>query len=867
MYFKYFTWLCICHLFCINSFSQNTKNNRVVIIAEYSTKPNSQPGLENNKDIETQELYRDSTKTAPRKIVRPMILGKKYIWQIETSKKKIIHNSTLFAMPYIATPGDSIFIRFQYDMPEYSGIGSIKCQLQQKILQAQKKINHPGPVIGKGGKLLISLNEYLQLSRYYNAQIKAILPIIEAYQYKLNNFDYTWIKCNAIYSIEKSRYDAFIRLPLSDYPQYNITCIPIKDITAAWDSTMYKPWAKWLRTQNNIPSLPVSYFYGFSRHEVWKKHGFVLADNDTLASKPMRVKMYYNQLVNNYKGLRLEETLCYLLDEEVTQEMGSLNPVAQNLLKDYYKRSKFPQYKKWIQSLEAKRQWFNAKNGTVPFFQLYDTSDKIFTERNINGKFTVINFWYSGCENCKEKKPALQALQEKLKNDTNVIFLNVSVDVNKQKWLKNKDTDIYKPKRGIQLYTGGNGKNHALIKDLNITRYPSVILVIANGAMIINKQEPDLTKNNGKWLEDIIKSKQTYAGDGPYIITEDDGQKTYYISGGEVNKINSSNRFEAATDMYDKKLEFSLQREIKTPLSEYPAPQKMLVLSDIEGNFMAFRKLLQANKVIDDNFNWTFDKGHLVFSGDMFDRGEQVTECLWLIYSLEEKAKAAGGMVHFILGNHEIMNLNGQDRYVKEKYKKNYKLLGKTLSEVYNEKSELGRWLRCKNIVEKIGNNLFCHGGISPHVSRMFTSLEEINKKARPYYDRSTEASKSSDEELKALFNTNISPFWYRQYYTKDVSEDQMGLHTSIMHVDSTCKKFGVNRIITGHTIVADTISIHFGGKIINTDTHHAEGKSEALLIENTHFFRVNSNGNKILLFKEEDHQLTNRAPANSVSR
>ncbi len=46
-----------------------------------------------------------------------------------------------------------------------------------------------------------------------------------------------------------------------------------------------------------------------------------------------------------------------------------------------------------------------------------------------------------------------------------------------------------------------------------------------------------------------------------------------------------------------------------------------------------------------------------------------MTECLWLIYSLEEKAKAAGGYVHFILGNHEIMNMQGDFRYVQDKYR------------------------------------------------------------------------------------------------------------------------------------------------------------------------------------------------------
>jgi hypothetical protein len=52
---------------------------------------------------------------------------------------------------------------------------------------------------------------------------------------------------------------------------------------------------------------------------------------------------------------------------------------------------------------------------------------------------------------------------------------------------------------------------------------------------------------------------------------------------------------------------------------------KMLILSDIEGNFGAFRKLLQANHVIDDNFNWTFEKNHLVLIGDFVDRGTMVT--------------------------------------------------------------------------------------------------------------------------------------------------------------------------------------------------------------------------------------------------
>ena len=62
---------------------------------------------------------------------------------------------------------------------------------------------------------------------------------------------------------------------------------------------------------------------------------------------------------------------------------------------------------------------------------------------------------------------------------------------------------------------------------------------------------------------------------------------------------------------------------------------------------------------MDSACHWTFGKGHLVICGDLFDRGNDVTAELWLLYKLEEEAKEKGGYVHTILGNHEIMNLSG----------------------------------------------------------------------------------------------------------------------------------------------------------------------------------------------------------------
>ncbi|MBL0334478.1 MAG: hypothetical protein IPP73_03875 [Chitinophagaceae bacterium] len=81
-------------------------------------------------------------------------------------------------------------------------------------------------------------------------------------------------------------------------------------------------------------------------------------------------------------------------------------------------------------------------------------------------------------------------------------------------------------------------------------------------------------------------------------------------------------------------------------------------------------------------------------------------EVLWLIYSLEDQAKAAGGYVHYILGNHEIMNLDGDIRYVHGKYLEAASLLGQSYVNLLGENAELGPLAPHKNIIERIGNML-----------------------------------------------------------------------------------------------------------------------------------------------------------------
>lgn len=280
-----------------------------------------------------------------------------------------------------------------------------------------------------------------------------------------------------------------------------------------------------------------------------------------------------------------------------------------------------------------------------------------------------------------------------------------------------------------------------------------------------------------------------------------------------------------------------LSKELKNEPSVFPQPEKMFVVSDIEGQFEGFRRLLISGGVMDEKYNWTFGKGHLVICGDLFDRGLSVTESIWLIYKLEGLAKKAGGYVHTILGNHDIMNMSGDLRYVQPKYLEAAKILGADYVSLYGPNSEIGRWLRTKNTIEKIGDNLCMHAGVSPVINKLGLGLEEINTLCRPYYDKVKVLKGVGNEKIDPFFKGESSLFWYRGYFFDPKATEA--------EVSETLKLFGVGHIIVGHTIVPGNIGFYYGGKVLGIDVNRHQGDHQAALYENGKWYKLNDLGKK----------------------
>lgn len=278
-----------------------------------------------------------------------------------------------------------------------------------------------------------------------------------------------------------------------------------------------------------------------------------------------------------------------------------------------------------------------------------------------------------------------------------------------------------------------------------------------------------------------------------------------------------------------------IQSSLSNEAAETKNAEKLFVLSDIEGEFEGFRKLLIANHIIDEQYNWTFGKGHMVICGDLFDRGTEVTACLWLLYKLEQEAKAAGGYVHTILGNHDIMNLSGDLRYLQPKYIKTAAIMGVDYMTLYDENSELGRWLRTKNTIEKIGDFVFLHAGIAPQLIELNMSLTEINEKTRPFYDKVKKLDGLPgliDPKYAVLFLGSSSLFWYRGYFSEPKA--------SIAIVDAALKLYQCKAIVVGHTIVPGNVQFLYNGKVLALDVDRHNGNNQAVFYQNGQWYTVN---------------------------
>ena len=345
--------------------------------------------------------------------------------------------------------------------------------------------------------------------------------------------------------------------------------------------------------------------------------------------------------------------------------------------------------------------------------------------------------------------------------------------------------------------------------------------------------------------------------EGPHVFYQGDNVVVSYIRGGKAPGFSIESTTYPADSSISAEVQFPLDGsrfsvEIHPdvglpPPSEYQTTAPILVISDVESNFKAMRDFLIAQDVITTELSWAFGSGHLVLTGDFVDRGFSTTQVLWLIYKLEQEAASVGGKVHYILGNHEVKNLQGN--YLKAAYKYTYiaGILGLHQYELFADSALLGRWLASKNAVEKINDTLFLHGGIAPQIADQNLSLGQINNIVRAayrtqYFNQPEEVTKPED----VLNSTTLGVAWYRGLLAGKLAQTD---------VDQILAAFDVRAMVVGHTPQRRVRSLYEGSVFAVNVKHPTDyrgtfpsRRSEGLYIHNRRFYRALDDGRRLLL-------------------
>jgi hypothetical protein len=290
--------------------------------------------------------------------------------------------------------------------------------------------------------------------------------------------------------------------------------------------------------------------------------------------------------------------------------------------------------------------------------------------------------------------------------------------------------------------------------------------------------------------------------------------------------------------------------------------QRIIAVGDLHGDYNAWQDIARGAGLIDASGHWSGGRTILVQLGDVTDREPHSLKIIRSLQQLQREAPRKGGRVIVILGNHEAMNLLGDNRYTTtgeyaafadslsaarrdRVYQANRaKLEAFAKSEnpaitpeqvraqwmaehplgwvehrlAWEPSGELGKWATDNPAIVKIDGTLFVHGGISAEYAKQ--PLEAVNA-------RVARAMAAADDSPGSVLSDPLGPLWYRGLVAidKDAQAARAAMKpppppiTTEQELDAVLAAYGAQRLIVGHTPSLNGIQIGYGGRLADIDT------------------------------------------------
>lgn len=257
------------------------------------------------------------------------------------------------------------------------------------------------------------------------------------------------------------------------------------------------------------------------------------------------------------------------------------------------------------------------------------------------------------------------------------------------------------------------------------------------------------------------------------------------------------------------------------PALPQPLPaSRVVAIGDIHADVRALRRALQAAGALDARDTWVGGTLQVVQLGDLIGRSDEERAVLELVFDVQRQAAKAGGALHALIGNHEVMagrvdnqavgpnpfpaweNVPGLRRDAPA-------LLHLPLRERARGAALMAGGPYAARIAEfpvalTIGNTVFAHGGVTPRWASY--GLARINREVSQWLKGQAPEPLSSQG-----VDDGDTVMWTRQF-SFDVDEADCAL------LEQSLRMLKVRRMVIAHT-VHERITPRCGERVWAIDT------------------------------------------------
>jgi hypothetical protein len=247
--------------------------------------------------------------------------------------------------------------------------------------------------------------------------------------------------------------------------------------------------------------------------------------------------------------------------------------------------------------------------------------------------------------------------------------------------------------------------------------------------------------------------------------------------------------------------------------TRFGAAERVIAIGDLHGDLEAARQALRLGGAIDANDQWIGGDLVVIQTGDILDRGDEEEAVIRLFQRLQEEAEQAGGAVHVLNGNHELMNAYHDFRYVTPGGFVDFEDMAvvdaadsllaslepdqRARAAAFVPGGPFARLLAQQNTVVIVGNSLFVHGGILPeHVDR---GLDRMNEEIRAWL--------RAEVPQPLWIRGDRSPVWTRLFSGEPNVE-------ACDTLSSVLDRLEVERMVVGHTVRRTGVTSFCGGRV-----------------------------------------------------